>query len=65
MRREVNESEVREKGAVALCPKWEQASGLDQRGASSERSGRAPHIEMGAGIAASPHCAERRICRCS
>src|SRR5579884_895637 len=22
-------------------------------------------IEMGAGIAASPHCAERRICRCS
>jgi hypothetical protein len=21
--------------------------------------------EMGAGIAASPHCAERRICRCS
>lgn len=24
-----------------------------------------PQIEMGAGIAASPHCAERRICRCS
>jgi hypothetical protein len=26
---------------------------------------RIPQIEMGAGIAASPHCAERRICRCS
>ena len=25
----------------------------------------AAQIEMGAGIAASPHCAERRICRCS
>ena len=24
-----------------------------------------PQKEMGAGIAASPHCAERRICRCS
>jgi len=24
-----------------------------------------PETEMGAGIAASPHCAERRICRCS
>jgi hypothetical protein len=24
-----------------------------------------PAKEMGAGIAASPHCAERRICRCS
>jgi hypothetical protein len=24
-----------------------------------------PEKEMGAGIAASPHCAERRICRCS
>ena len=24
-----------------------------------------PQTEMGAGIAASPHCAERRICRCS
>ena len=29
-----------------------------------KRSWGAP-IEMGAGIAASPHCAERRICRCS
>ena len=33
---------------------------LSTRSGSSE-----PHREMGAGIAASPHCAERRICRCS
>ena len=26
---------------------------------------RLPQTEMGAGIAASPHCAERRICRSS
>jgi hypothetical protein len=29
------------------------------------RDGRIGPKEMGAGIAASPHCAERRICRCS
>jgi hypothetical protein len=46
---------------------------LRRSGAASQRrspreamtQSRFAPIEMGAGIAASPHCAERRICRCS
>jgi hypothetical protein len=46
------------KEMVALAPKEMVAL------APTEMVALAPK-EMGAGIAASPHCAERRICRCS
>jgi hypothetical protein len=39
---------------------------FEKRGAEAPRTAQTPCTkEMGAGIAASPHCAERRICRCS
>jgi hypothetical protein len=51
--------------AAALKPKHEvQACPTRGAGLPQKRCRAAPK-EMGAGIAASPHCAERRICRCS
>jgi len=51
-----------------VLARWARRSILAQtetkyRACETERS--AAQTEMGAGIAASPHCAERRICRCS
>jgi len=52
---------------MPFWPQRQHKSGDGGRSCREEHSNGVglAQIEMGAGIAASPHCAERRICRCS